>query len=64
MTGLIGSYQALSQEVERLDKSVQHAREQESLWQLELSSLEKKKHQLEELCQQQTTEIEQVKKYY
>ena len=54
------SYKALSDEVERLDHTVRYSREQELSWQLELTNLKKEKQQLEELCQQQRAEIEQV----
>ena len=54
------SYRCLSEEAERLDYNVKYSKEQESSWQLELSALQKEKQHLEELCQQQGTEIEQV----
>lgn len=58
------SYKALSEEVDRLDHSVKYSREQESSSQMELNTLNKEKHQFEELCRQQAAEIEQVRYMY
>ena len=47
-------------EVERLDEAIKHTRQSQSTQHIELSNVNNDKLQLQQLCTQQATEIQQV----
>ena len=57
---MLESYRVLTKEAERLDCTIQQTKEQQSSFELEMTTLQQERDHLQQLCQQYTSEIDQV----
>ena len=57
---MLESYRVLTKEAERLDCTIQQTKDQQSSFELEMTTLQQERDHLQQLCHQYTSEIEQV----
>ena len=57
---MLESYHVLTKEAERLDCTIQQTKDQQSSFELEMTTLQHERDHLQQLCHQYTSEIEQV----
>ena len=57
---MLESYHVLTKEAERLDCTIQQTKDQQSSFELEMATLQQERDDLQQLCHQYTSEIEQV----